>query len=54
MDSKYARIGRTYPRPVGEARSAAPAQRIPRRYRLTAALIAVLSALGFVGWLLAR
>jgi hypothetical protein len=54
MESKYARIGRTYPRPLGEARSAAPTQRFPRRYRLTGALIVVLSALGFLGWLLAR
>ena len=54
MESKYARIGRTYPRPLGEARSPAPMPRIPRRYRLTGALIVVLSALGLLGWLLAR
>jgi hypothetical protein len=54
MESKFARIGRSYPRPMVEARSPAPVGRIPRRYRLTGALIVVLSALGVLGWLLAR
>ena len=54
MESKFARIGRSYPRPMVDARSPAPVRRIPRRYRLTGALIVVLSALGVLGWLLAR
>ena len=54
MESKFARIGRSYPRPIGEARSLAPVGRTPRRYRITGALIVVLSALGVLGWLLAR
>ena len=54
MESKFARIGRSYPRPVGESRSTATGRGIPRRYRITGALVIVLSALGVLGWLLAR
>ena len=58
MDSKYApkvaRIGRSYPRPLGESSAPAVASRLPRRYRLTGALIVIFSALGLLGWLLAR
>ena len=52
MESRFARIGRTYPRPAPQAQEAEP--RSMRRYRVTGALIAVLSALGLIGWLLAR
>ena len=53
--STVARIGRSYPRPWGaepgdEVRPASAA----RRYRAVGALIVVFSALGLVGWLLAR
>jgi hypothetical protein len=54
MESKFARIGRSYPRPLGETRSPAPVRRISRRYRMTGAVIVVLSALGVLGWLLSR
>lgn len=52
--STFARIGRTYPRPLGEAQLAAPRARVGRRYRLTGALIVVFSAIGLLGWFLAR
>jgi hypothetical protein len=52
--STVARIGRTYPRPLVEAQPAMPNRRMPRRYRITGALIVVLSALGLLGWYLAR
>ena len=53
--STYARIGRSYPRASGHAESAAPraASRFGR-YGVAGALIAFLSALGLIGWLLAR
>jgi hypothetical protein len=51
-NSTFARIGRSYPRPLGTTE--APRSRNLRRYRVTGALIAVLSALGLIGWLLAR
>ena len=54
MESKYARIGRTYPRPMGTVDTPAPMRRIPRRYRVTGALIVFFSALGLLGWYLAR
>ena len=47
----YARIGRSYPRWKLEAEVPA---RLPRRYRVMAGLLAVFSALGLIGWLLAR
>jgi hypothetical protein len=51
--STVARIGRSYPRPrMSDA--VVHARRVPRRYRVIAGLIAVLSALGLIGWLLAR
>ncbi|HUQ76213.1 MAG TPA: hypothetical protein VM183_15920 [Burkholderiales bacterium] len=53
MESKFARIGRTYPRPIPESKPPSGG-RIARRYRITGALIAVLSALGLIGWLLGR
>jgi hypothetical protein len=53
-NSTFARIGRTYPRPLGEAQPPAASTRSARGYRITGALIVVLSALGFLGWLLAR
>lgn len=54
MESRFARIGRSYPRPLGSSALPSPARRLPRRYRITGALIVVLSALGVLGWLLAR
>ena len=51
--SSVARIGRSYPRPVPGIRSV-QVRRVPRRYRVIAGLIGVLSALGLIGWLLAR
>lgn len=54
MESKFARIGRTYPRPIPESQMPAPVRRLPRRYRLTGALVVVFSALGLLGWFLAR
>jgi hypothetical protein len=52
--STVARIGRSYPRPLGEARPTTPRARAARRYRITGALIVVFSALGLLGWFLAR
>lgn len=54
MESKFARIGRTYPRPTGAVATPAPIRRMPRRYRITGALIVFFSALGLLGWYLAR
>jgi hypothetical protein len=54
MQSKFARIGRTYPRLDPDVDEPRRAPRIPRRYRITGGLIAVLSALGLLGWFLAR
>jgi hypothetical protein len=51
METRFARIGRSYPRPAPQAGQ--PAMRSRRRYRV-GALIALLSALGVIGWLLAR
>ena len=51
-NSTFARIGRSYPRPLNTTE--APRSRNLRRYRVTGALIALLSALGLIGWLLAR
>ena len=54
-NSTFARIGRTYPRPVGPDANAAPRSSARlRRYRVAGALIAFLSALGLIGWFLAR
>ena len=47
-----ARIGRRYPRAQAPEPAARPRPR--RRYRVMAGLIAVFSALGLIGWLLAR
>jgi hypothetical protein len=48
------RIGRSYPRiqPGPDAASQPAGRR--RRYQVMAGLVAVLSALGLIGWLLAR
>ena len=54
MESKFARIGRTYPRPMGTVQTPAPIRHLPRRYRITGALLIVFSALGLLGWYLAR
>jgi hypothetical protein len=50
----YARIGRTYPRAQPESPGPARPGRMWRRYRMMAGLIAVFSALGLIGWLIAR
>jgi hypothetical protein len=53
--STVARIGRSYPRPWGAEASAEAHPPVGgRRYRVAGALIVVFSALGFLGWLLAR
>ena len=52
--STFARVGRSYPRPSqGAAAVSRPNARFGR-YRVTGALIVVFSALGLLGWLLAR
>jgi hypothetical protein len=51
--SIVARIGRSYPRLPPEAEAARP-RRLARRYGVMAGLVAVFSALGLIGWLLAR
>jgi len=51
--STVARIGRSYPRRQPEAEAAHP-RRLARRYRVMAGLLALISALGLVGWLLAK
>ena len=51
METRFARIGRSYPRPAPESQQ--PPMRSTRRYRV-GALIALLSALGLIGWLLVR
>jgi hypothetical protein len=50
--STVARIGRSYPRHPVEAAKAEPSS--IGRYQVTAALIALVSALGLIGWFLAR
>ena len=54
--SRFARIGRSYPRLRPEAAPAdgSPAGRSDRRYRVTGAVVAALSALGVIGWFLSR
>jgi hypothetical protein len=54
--STYARIGRSYPRPVPQLPvvERSLTRRIPAHLRVTAAVIALLSALGLIGWWLAR
>lgn len=51
--ASVARVGRTYPRTTPETQPALP-RRLPRRYRVMAGLLALMSALGLIGWLLAR
>lgn len=53
--STVARIGRSYPRlapAVADTPSASP--RAPRRYRFTAAIVALVSIAGLIGWLRLR
>jgi hypothetical protein len=52
-NSTFARVGRSYPRPSA-AEAAPQSARSLRPYRVAGALIAFLSALGLIGWLLAR
>jgi hypothetical protein len=54
--STYARIGRSYPRPLPTlpvVERSLP-RRIPPHLRITLAVIAFLSAFGLVGWFLSR
>ena len=52
-NSTVARIGRSYPRPATDNAAHARPRRL-RRVHITGTLIIVLSALGFLGWLMAR
>jgi hypothetical protein len=54
--STYARIGRSYPRPLSTLPVAGPSlpRRNPVHLGLAAAVIAFLSALGIAGWFLSR
>jgi hypothetical protein len=49
-----ARIGRSYPRLQPETEADVHPRRLARRYRIMAGLLALMSALGLVGWLLAK
>jgi hypothetical protein len=54
--STFARIGRSYPRPLPELPAVAARswmRRIPAHLHVTGGVIALLAALGLVGWLLA-
>ncbi len=51
-NSTFARIGRSYPRPYSQP--AEVEQSSFGRYRVAAALLAFLSALGLIGWFLGR
>jgi hypothetical protein len=53
-NTTVARIGRSYPRPAAANATDATPRRLPRGMRITGTLIIVLSALGFLGWLIAR
>jgi hypothetical protein len=53
-NSTVARIGRSYPRPSAENTAADRPRRVGRGFRITGTLLIVLSALGFLGWLIAR
>jgi hypothetical protein len=55
-DSKFGRIGRSYPRSAFEPVEAevASSGRIPAHFKVTGALLALVSVLGLIGWLLAR
>jgi hypothetical protein len=53
-NSTFARVGRSYPRPSPAGSNPAPRSNARRGYRITGALLVVLSALGVLGWLLAR
>ena len=53
-NSTFARVGRSYPRPFPAGSHPAPRSSAARRYRITGALIVVFSALGLLGWYLAR
>jgi hypothetical protein len=53
-NSRFARIGRSYPRFDATVTERSPASRSYRRYRITGALVALLSAAGLIGWFLSR
>ena len=53
-NSTFARVGRSYPRPFPADANPVPRSSTARRYRVAGALIIVFSALGLLGWLLAR
>lgn len=50
--SSVARIGRSYPRPYHEAVEAEPSSL--GRFQVAGGLVALLLALGLIGWFLAR
>ena len=54
LRTSYARIGRSYPRPMPKVATPKVVRRIPPHMRVVAAVVAFLSALGLVGWLLSR
>ena len=49
----YARVGRSYPRLPPDVEDA-PRRRLRGSYGVVAGLVAVMSALGVIGWLLVR
>jgi hypothetical protein len=53
-NSTFARIGRSYPRPSGMQGAEPGSQRPLSGYYLAGSLFALLSALGLIGWFLAR
>jgi hypothetical protein len=53
LRTSFARIGRSYPRPIAEL-PVVERRRIPPHVRVAGAVLVFLAALGFVGWLLAR
>jgi hypothetical protein len=55
-DSRFGRIGRSYPRSAFEPVDAelSSSGGIPAHLKITGGLVALLSALGLIGWLLAR
>jgi hypothetical protein len=53
-NSTFARIGRSYARPSGTQDAEAGSQRPRSGYWVAGSLFALLSALGLIGWFLAR
>jgi hypothetical protein len=53
-NSTVARIGRSYPRPATDNAEDPRPRRLRHGVHITGTLIIVLSALGFLGWLMGR